>query len=108
MFELIESTFALTAFDVEFEVTLRDECKKKKKKSFNKRQFEEIIRRSLADTISKLSVRVLSRKRRRNGEEEKEHVEDNEVHGIIWNLIEMKEEGSIEASTFRPEPFQLN
>lgn len=57
--------------------------KKKKKKSFNKRQFEEIIRRSLADTISKLSVRVLSRKRRRNGEEEKEHVEDNEVHGII-------------------------
>lgn len=83
--------------------------KKKKKKSFNKRQFEEIIRRSLADTISKLSVRVLSRKRRRNDEEEKkEHVEDNEVHGIIWNLIEMKEEGSIEASTFRPEPFQLN
>lgn len=57
--------------------------KKKKKKSFNKRQFEEIIRRSLADTISKLSVRVLSRKRRRNDEEEKEHVEDNEVHGII-------------------------
>lgn len=33
MFELIESTFALTAFDVEFEVTLRDECKKKKKKN---------------------------------------------------------------------------
>lgn len=84
MFELIESIFALIAFDVEFEVTLRDECKKKKKKkSFNKRQFEEIIRRSLADTISKLSVRVLSRKRRRNDEEEKEHVEDNEVHGII-------------------------
>lgn len=80
MFELIESTLASTVFDIELEVTLRDEYKKKK--SFNKRQFEEIIRCFLVDAISKLSVRVLSRKRRRNDEEE-DHVENNEVHGII-------------------------